>query len=291
MAVGRSGKPTEESLALRRQAEEQVRSKNTGMQTPSTEGEARRLVHELQVHQIELQMQNEQLREAYDELENVNVDLEAFNYTVAHDLRKYLMTINGYCQVIRELDGEDFEKHCQEYLAEIYQGTLGMDRLIDSLLEFSSITKLPLRRKPVSLSDIAKEVVAELLPTHPERSTAFHITPNVVMEGDPDLLRVVLVNLIGNAWKHVGAQAGAAIEFGTTTQAGEQVCFVRDNGPGFDMELAERLFFPFQKLPGASGEGHGIGLATVERIVRRHGGRVWAESEPGKGATFFFSCA
>ncbi|MGC9520074.1 MAG: sensor histidine kinase [Desulfuromonadaceae bacterium] len=291
MTADRSGNTTEETVTLRYQAEEQLRLDKIRLQTPPTEEEARRLVHELQIHQLELQMQNEQLREARDELESANVDLEAFNFTVAHDLRKYLTTISGYCQIIRELHGKELEKHCREYLEEIYQGTLGMDSLIDSLLEFSSVTKVAFRRESISLSAIVKDVVADLVLTHPESRTAFHITPGIMVEGDPDLFRVVLVNLIGNAWKYAGAREGAIIEFGTTSRDGEQVCFVRDNGPGFDMELAQRLFLPFQKLPGASDEGHGIGLATVERIVKRHGGTVWAESETGIGATFFFTCA
>lgn len=189
MAVDRSEKPTKETLALRHQAEEQVRLNKSKSQTPPTEGEARRLVHELQVHQIELQMQNAQLREARDELESANIDLEAFNYTVAHDLRQYLTTINGYCQVIRELHSEDCEKQRQKYLEEIYQATMTMDCLIDSLLEFSSIEKLPLRHQPVDLSSIAKDVVDDLTQTHPESSTTFHITPGVMVESDPDLLR------------------------------------------------------------------------------------------------------
>lgn len=291
MAGNGSEKTTEVKLTLRRQAEEQVLRKETAMQTPSTVAEVRRLVHELQVHQIELQMQNEQLREALDELESANVDLEAFNYTVAHDLRRYLTTISGYSQVLLNLHGSDFEKHWQKYLEEIYQGALGMDCLIDSLLEFSSVTKTPFRCEPISLSVIAKGVVADLILAHPESPTAFHITPGVMVVGDPYLMRVVLVNMIGNAWEYASAREGAIIEFGTITQDGEQVYFVRDNGPGFDMELTQRLFLPFQRLPGASGNGHGIGLATVERIIRRHGGRVWAESKTGIGATFFFTCA
>jgi light-regulated signal transduction histidine kinase (bacteriophytochrome) len=137
MVAKRSGKPTENALALRREAEEQVRLSKSKLDMPPTEAETRRLVHELQVHQIELEMQNAELLQTRDELESANADLEAFNYTVAHDLRKYLTTINGYCQVIRELHGEEREKHLQEYIEEIYQGSLSMNSLIDSLLEFS----------------------------------------------------------------------------------------------------------------------------------------------------------
>ncbi len=289
MAVNQSGKPTKETLELRRQAEEQVRSTKTRSQPPPTGEEAQRLVHELQVHQIELQMQNSQLRQARDELEAANIDLEAFNYTVAHELRQDLMTINCYCQVIRELHDKDSAENGQKYIAEIYQSTLAMDRLIDALLEFSSVAKRSLRRQRVDLSTIANTVMADLVLASTESRATFQITPGVLVDGDPDLLQVVLVNLFSNAWKYAGAREGAIIEFGTTTRDGERACFVSDNGPGFDMTLADNLFLPFQRLPDSKGEGHGIGLATVERIVKRHGGRVWAESEAGKGATFFFT--
>ena len=291
MTASRSEKPTEETLALRRQAEEQVRLNKSKSQLPPSGEEALRLVHELQVHQIELQMQNAQLSQARDELEAANIDLEAFNYTVAHDLRLYLTTINGYCQVLLELQGKNREEQCQEYLQEIHQGALAMDRLIDTLLEFSKVASGEVRRQSVDLSAIAKILVAEqVLAVNALRCT-FHITPGILVDADPDLLRIVMKNLIGNACKYAGNREGAEIEFGVTDVDGKQACFVRDNGPGFDMALADRLFLPFQRLPGTDAKGQGIGLATVERIIRRHGGKVWAESEPGKGATFFFTCA
>jgi signal transduction histidine kinase len=134
-----------------------------------------------------------------------------------------------------------------------------------------------------------KAVAAEFELAEPEQRVTFRISEKLTAEGDAGLLRVVLDNLIGNAWKHAGCREGAVIEFGVTEVEGKPTCFVRDNGPGFDMAHADKLFVPFQRLPGTSVEGHGIGLATVERIVRRHGGRVWAESEPGKGATFYFT--
>lgn len=289
MEVSGSGKPTKESLTLRRQAEERVRLNKAGSQLPPSGEEAQRLVHELQVHQIELQMQNAQLRQARDELEAANIDLEAFNYTIAHDLRQYLLIISGYCQVIRDLHGKGREEDCLDSLEEIYQGTLAMDHLIGTLLGFASAAKVTLRRQSVDLSTIAQSVVADLVLANPGNRCTFQITPGVLVEGDLDLLYVVLNNLIGNACKFAGTHEGVIIEFGVISCDGEQACFVRDNGPGFDMALAEKLFFPFQRLPGTKVEGHGIGLATVDRIVTRHGGRVWAESEKGKGASFFFT--
>lgn len=289
MAVNRPAKPTDESLELRHQAEEQVRLNKTRAQTPPSREEALRLVHELQVHQLELQMQNAQLAQARDELEAANIDLEAFNYTLAHDLRQHLMTINGYCQLIQDLSVAERAEKSQEYLEDIYQSTLSMSRLIDTLLEFSSVANGEVRRQSIDLSAIAEAVVAELTHMADAPRYTFHIARGILVDADPDLLRVVLDNLIGNACKYSGNREGVVIEFGATSAYGKQACFVRDNGPGFDMALAGKLFLPFQRLPGTKVEGHGIGLATVERIVKRHGGRVWAESEKSKGATFFFT--
>jgi light-regulated signal transduction histidine kinase (bacteriophytochrome) len=289
MAVNRPAKPTDESLELRHQAEEQVRLNKTRAQTPPSREEALRLVHELQVHQLELQMQNAQLAQARDELEAANIDLEAFNYTLAHDLRQHLMTINGYCQLIQDLSVAERAEKSQEYLEDIYQSTLSMSRLIDTLLEFSSVANGEVRRQSIDLSAIAEAVVAELTHMADAPRYTFHIARGILVDADPDLLRVVLDNLIGNACKYSGNRDGVVIEFGATSAYGKQACFVRDNGPGFDMALAGKLFLPFQRLPGTKVEGHGIGVATVERIVKRHGGRVWAESEKSKGATFFFT--
>jgi light-regulated signal transduction histidine kinase (bacteriophytochrome) len=289
MAVERPAKPADESLGLRHQAEEQVRLNKTRAQTPPSREEALRLVHELQVHQLELQMQNAQLAQARDELEAANIDLEAFNYTLAHDLRQHLMTINGYCQLIQDLSVAERAEKSQEYLEDIYQSTLSMSRLIDTLLEFSSVANGEVRRQSIDLSAIAEAVVAELTHMADAPRYTFHIARGILVDADPDLLRVVLDNLIGNACKYSGNRDGVVIEFGATSAYGKQACFVRDNGPGFDMALAGKLFLPFQRLPGTKVEGHGIGLATVERIVKRHGGRVWAESEKSKGATFFFT--
>jgi len=223
------------------------------------------------------------------ELEIANIELEAFNYSVSHDLRSPLTVINSYCQVVLELCGNNLNEECRGYIREMYAGTLRMNQLIDSLLDFSRIKHVEMRGDKIDLSKMANEVALGLSLSAPERRVTFRIASGVTVEGDAGLLRVVLDNLIGNAWKYTGSQAETVIEFGVTKVKGKPACFVRDNGPGFDMEHADRLFIPFQRLPGAKAEGHGIGLATVERIVRRHGGRVWAESEPGKGATFLFT--
>jgi PAS domain S-box-containing protein len=223
------------------------------------------------------------------ELEAANIELDAFNYSVSHDLRIPLTAINGYSQLVQELCGNRLDEQCKGYLREMYEGTLRMNRLIDTLLDFSQVTRIEMRRETVDLGKMAEEVVTGLKVSEPERRVTFRIAAGITAGGDAGLLRVVLDNLIGNAWKYSGKREETVIEFGVTEVAGKQACFVRDNGPGFDMAYAGKLFIPFQRLPGTNVEGYGIGLATVERIVRRHGGRVWAESKPGEGATFYFT--
>ena len=165
-----------------------------------------------------------------------------------------------------------------------------MNELIDALLRFSSLTRSELHLKTVDFSGIANTVAAELALGEPGRRVQFRIAEGITANGDEGLLRVVLENLLGNAWKYTATQEVAVIEFGVTDIDDKAACFVRDNGTGFDMAYAEKLFIPFQRLPGAGAfKGHGIGLATVERIIRRHGGRVWAKGEPGKGACFYFT--
>ena len=240
--------------------------------------------------QEEIERLNTDLSARAVELEAANQELEAFNYTVAHDLRKPLTVINSYTQVIKELCGNKLDEKCADYLEEAYNGTLRMNQLIDALLNFSRLAHVEPHRETVDLSAMAQEVAAELELAEPERRVEFLIADGVSADGDAALLRVVLANLIGNAWKYTGKRDEGIIEFGTTEVDGKPAYIVRDNGAGFAMADAEKLFVPFQRLPGAEEcRGFGIGLATVERIIRRHGGRVWAGGEPGKGATFYFT--
>ncbi|BCS52245.1 PAS domain S-box protein [Geobacter sp. SVR] len=223
------------------------------------------------------------------ELEEANRELEAFNYTVAHDLRKPLATINGYCQIILGMCGDRLDGECRNYLQSAYDGTWRMSRLIDALLNFSRASRIEPRREGVDLSGLAQAVAVELKLTELARRVDFRIVEGLSVIGDADLLRVVLANLIGNAWKYTGNREEAVIEFGVMQVGEEEAYFVRDNGPGFAMADAGKLFLPFQRVAGNEFAGHGIGLATVERIIRRHGGRIWAEGEPGKGAVFYFT--
>jgi light-regulated signal transduction histidine kinase (bacteriophytochrome) len=201
-----------------------------------------------------------------------------------------LTVVNSYCQAIRDICGDKLDGVCAGYLREAYDGTWRMNRLIDALLNFSRLAHVKLRREEVDLSAMAHEIRMELGLSEPERRVTFLITDGIRADADAALVRVVLDNLLGNAWKYTGAREEGIIEFGTLELDGKPACFVRDNGTGFDMSDADKLFLPFQRLPGAEEwRGFGIGLATVERIIRRHRGRVWAEGSPGKGATFYFT--
>jgi PAS domain S-box-containing protein len=224
------------------------------------------------------------------DLEDANRELEAFNYTVAHDLRNPLNVISSYCQVIKELCGDRLDEQCNGYLRETYNGTLRMNKLIEALLQFSRLAHAELKRERVDLSRMAEEVAGEVKGAEYPCRIKIRIADGLVVDGDAPLLRIVLANLLGNAWKYTGKREEGLIEFGMTEVDGKQAFFVRDNGSGFDMKDADKLFAPFQRLPGAEEcRGFGIGLATVERIIRRHGGQVWAEGEPDKGAAFYFT--
>lgn len=239
--------------------------------------------------EAELEKLNTQLTARANELAAANQELEAFNYSVSHDLRSPLTNINTYCQVIIELCGDKLDEQCKEYIKGAIDETLHMSKLIEVLLNFSRLTQCEIRREAVDLSETATAVALMLQMNDPERRVSLSIAKGITVSGDKDLLRAVMGNLLGNAWKHTGKRAEAVIEFGVMGVEGKSVYFVRDNGSGFDMTHLDKLFIPFKRIPGTDVEGDDIGLATVSRIINRHGGKVWAEGEPGKGATFYFT--
>jgi signal transduction histidine kinase len=195
-----------------------------------------------------------------------------------------------YCQSIKVLCGDELKAECLGYVQDAHQATVRMDRLIGALLNFSRMGRVEPHREPVDLGMLAQEVARSLKLTEPERKVDFKITEGMVAYADPSLLRVVLDNLLGNAWKYSNMREQAVIEFGVSAIKGVPTYMVRDNGAGFDQADADKVFTPFQRLPGAEkSKGFGIGLATVERIIRKHGGRVCAEGEPDKGACFYFT--
>jgi PAS domain S-box-containing protein len=232
------------------------------------------------------------------QLETVNKELEAFAYSASHDLRSPLNNILGFSQILLDEYNTQVDERGKRYLRNIRTSCLQMNQLINDLLSLSTATRSPLNREQVDFSGLAQSVADQLKEMGPERDVEFVISPGLFVNGDFRLLRLALENLLGNAWKFTGGVDHGKIEFGVLQQPLKhepegkdlRVYYVRDNGAGFNMEYAERLFQAFQRLHGSSEfPGTGIGLATVRRIIRRHGGTIWAEGAVGKGATFYFT--
>ncbi|RUL80082.1 ATP-binding protein [Dyella choica] len=224
------------------------------------------------------------------ELVRANQELEAFSHSVAHDLRSPLSSINGFTQILLMQQGQTLDAEARELLEQVLLAAKGMRQTIDDLLTLAHIGRAELRRDPVDLSDLAQKAISVLQRLQPERQIRIKLTPGLTTRGDPGLLRTALDNLIGNAWKYSSKRAQPMIEFGATRANGEVAYYVRDNGAGFDMKYAHKLFAAFQRLHSEKEfPGTGIGLATVHRIVSRHGGRIWADATEGKGATFYFT--
>ena len=224
------------------------------------------------------------------ELQAANQELEAFSYSVSHDLRAPLRSIDGFSQAILDEYAHKLDDQGRDHLKRVRVATQHMGQLIDDMIKLARVARAEMQREAVDLSVLAADVLAALQKSEPDRRVEYLIEPGLVVEGDTSLLRVVLDNLLGNAWKFTGKQAHARIEFGAHSQeTGGPAYFVRDNGAGFDMNYVGKLFGVFQRLHILSDfPGTGVGLATVQRIVQRHGGRVWAEGAVGKGATFYF---
>jgi signal transduction histidine kinase len=223
-------------------------------------------------------------------LQNVNEELQAFTYSVSHDLRAPLRAIDGFSAILVEDHADKLDEGARELLGRIRRGVRRMSQLIQSLLDLSRATRAELRKQTVKISDMAASVIEGLRHANPERKVEVSIEPGLTAEGDPNLIRIVLENLLSNAWKFSSRREMARIDFGAVFHDGGREFFVRDNGAGFDAAQAARLFKPFQRLHSESEfEGSGIGLATAQRIVRRHGGAIRAESNKNGGATFYFS--
>jgi PAS domain S-box-containing protein len=226
------------------------------------------------------------------QLEAANKELEAFSYSVSHDLRAPLRHINGFSQALLEDYADKLDEAGKGYLQEVRNASKEMAQLIDDVLQLARVTRSEMRKEEVNLSELARTIIAELQQEDAARTVAVRIEAGLVVRGDKRLLKIMLMNLLGNAWKYTSKRAAAEITFGQEEQAGARVYVVRDNGVGFDMAYVDKLFGAFQRLHSAGEfEGTGIGLATVQRIINRHGGRVWAEGAVDKGATFYFSLA
>jgi len=224
------------------------------------------------------------------ELERTNKELESFAYSVSHDLRAPLRAIAGFSEFVLANEGDRLGAESIHHLKRVQAGVARMGSLIEDLLRLSRVSRQDMNRRDFDLSGLARQVVAALMQEHPGRSVAVTVEPGIATNGDPRLIRIVLENLLGNAWKFTSRATNARIAFGREERDGEQAYYVRDNGAGFDAQFADRLFGAFQRLHRQDEfEGTGVGLSIVQRIVARHGGRVWAEGRVGEGATFAFS--
>ena len=261
----------------------------------------RERTQDLEQEVVERRRAEEEVRRANEELEDkveertaqitaANKELDSFAYSVSHDLRAPLRGIDGFSMALLEDYGERLDDTAKDYISRVRAGCLRMGDLIDDMLQLSRLSRGEIHRQEVDLSAMADEIAEELKRTAPERRVVFEITTGITVAGDAILLRAVLDNLLGNAWKFTAKTEGARITFGRQEEGGKEVLFVRDNGAGFDMAYAGKLFAAFQRLHSPQEfEGTGIGLATVQRILHRHGGSIRAEGAVGQGATFYFS--
>lgn len=232
------------------------------------------------------------------EMTALNKELEAFAYSVSHDLRAPIRSIDGFSLALLEDYGQHLDPEARDYLARIRSATLRMGRLIDDMLKLSRLSRAEMRREKIDLSAVARRIAGELVASAPERRVEFRIADDLAAIGDPALLGYLMDNLLGNAWKYTSNHATALIEFGALDDPQANVgmgdsartFFVRDDGAGFDMNYSSKLFGAFQRLHTAQQfPGAGVGLASVQRIINRHGGRIWAEGTPERGATFYFT--
>lgn len=256
--------------------------------------DAEKARHQAEQSKAEVTRYRDHLEELVDErtaaLKTVNAELEVFSYSVSHDLRSPLRSIDGFSRALLEDHEEQLDAEGKDYLHRVCAASQRMGKLIDDLLSLSRLTRGELTLRTIDMSALAGAIEAELRAGSPEREAEVVIEEGLVAKADPRLIRALMDNLLGNAWKFTGQKDGARIEFGAAEVEGECAFFVRDNGAGFDMAYADKLFGAFQRLHRAEEyAGTGIGLAIVQRIVHRHGGRLWAEGEVGRGATFYFS--
>ncbi len=233
---------------------------------------------------------NESLRDQAIELEAVNRELESFNYSLSHDLRAPLRSIEGFGDMLLERAGDKLDHESRDYVNRMRAASERISHLIDDLQALSSVTRCKMRWERVDLSSMAREIAVDLKKAHPDQDVDLEIESGTSVEGDARLLKVMLGNILDNAWKFTSRVQHPRIQFGITYINNKKAFFVRDNGTGFDMAYYDKLFAPFQRLHSAKEyPGTGIGLVTAQRIMRRHGGKIWGEGAVGQGATFYFA--
>jgi signal transduction histidine kinase len=256
----------------------------------SMSSELRRLYDEQEHELAERRRLMEALAHRTQELAAANQELESFSYSVSHDLRAPLRSMDGFSHALMEDYSDTLDDNGLDYLHRISAASQRMGELIDDLLTLSRVTRAEISREQIDLSELANSVAQNLREANPGKDVTYKSVDSATVTGDPHLLKVLLENLMGNAWKYSSKQSNPIVEFGMKESDDGTTYFVRDNGAGFDMTFVDKLFNPFQRLHAASEfEGTGIGLATVRRIVNRHGGRVWAEGIVGEGAVFYFT--
>jgi signal transduction histidine kinase len=274
-------------VAQRRLSAGQVKALNILANTAASAFEVDSLLSQLRAMNQDLERR---VQERTRELEASNADLESFSYSVSHDLRAPLRAIDGFCQILVSDYAHEISEEARDFLAKVCASVARMQRLIDDLLHLARFSRQPLEVRRVGMTDLARRVASSLAEQARERHVQLEIADLPDCHGDGSLLEQVLTNLLSNAYKFTGTRERAHIEVGAFTENGEQVYFVRDNGVGFDMRHAEKLFGVFQRMHSqAQFPGTGIGLSIVHRIIRRHGGRTWAESRPQQGTTVYFS--
>jgi light-regulated signal transduction histidine kinase (bacteriophytochrome) len=230
------------------------------------------------------------VRQRTVELEETNQELEAFTYSVSHDLRAPLRGVEGYSKILLDGYRDVFDESGLHYLQRLRESAQWMTQLVNDLLDLSRMSRTHMVVVQINLSELVEAIMTELVENQPERDVEVSIAPNLLVHADANLMRVALDNLLRNAWKFTSKRPRAFIEFGCDEDGGEMVYYVRDNGAGFDMDYVDKLFIAFQRLHSHTDfEGTGIGLTIVQRIIHRHGGRIWAEGTPEHGATFYFT--
>jgi len=240
--------------------------------------------------QKNLEIESRELKKRSQELAYSNNELEAFSYSVSHDLRLPIHAIKGFSEVLKEDYGTKLDESANEYISRIIVNAENANSLIDELLLLSKVSRQDLELSIVDLSNIAMQIEEDLKKMEPEREVEFSIQKGMVAKADKRLITIVLTNLINNAWKYTVKKEHAFIEFGKKILNGEEVFFIKDNGAGFDMQFADKLFRPFQRLHSSKEfQGTGVGLATVKRVINKHGGKVWGEGASGCGAVFYFT--
>jgi light-regulated signal transduction histidine kinase (bacteriophytochrome) len=265
-----------------------ARHENTGLLEAARAD--RNEINELRRAQRQIAVLNRDLEVRNHTLEGLNKELEAFSYAVSHDLRSPLRSIHGFSEALKQSAAAKLSPEESNWLQKIFDAAGRMDRLTEDLLRLSRITRSQLKREVVDLSLLAREVVHELRQIDAQRDVVFAISDSLEAHADPVLMRVALSNLLGNAWKYTGRRPQALVSFGMEQREGQMIFCVRDNGAGFDMAYASKLFAPFQRLHSAREfPGSGVGLACVARVVHKHGGRIWADARTGEGAAFFFT--